>query len=86
MIHESIQHSKVSSLYGVQVVGLYGVGGIGKTTICKSMCNDLSEECQGKVAHIELGSQSEEELLKGVLQRLTNMNLERLGAMNIDEV
>jgi len=86
VIHERIQHSKVSPLYGIHVVGLYGVGGIGKTTICKSMCNDVSEKYCGKVAHMELGSQSEEELLKDLLRRLTSMNLEHLGAMSIDEV
>ncbi len=73
-------------MYGVPVVGLYGVGGIGKTTLCKAMCNDLSKEYRGKVAHVELGSQSELELLKEVLRRLTNTNHQLLGAMNVDEV
>lgn len=86
MVHERIKQSKVSSLYGVHIIGLHGFGGIGKSTLCKAMCNDVSAECGGKVAHVELGSQSEEELLKEVLQRLTNMNLERLGAMKVDEV
>jgi len=86
VIHERIKQSKVSLLYGVHVIGLHGFGGIGKTTLCKAMCNDLSEECGGKVAHLELGSRSEEELLKEVLRRVTDMNLERLGAMNVDEV
>lgn len=76
----------MSWLYGVRVVGLYGVGGIGKTTICKAMCNDLSKEYRGRVAHVELESGSEDELLKEVLRRLTNTKRELLSAMNVDEV
>jgi len=86
VIHERIKQSTVSSLYGVHIIGLHGFGGIGKTTLCKAMCNDVSEECGGKVAYLELGSCNEEELFKELLQRLTNMNLEHLGVMNVDEV
>ena len=87
MIREKIKHSRVSSTYGVRVVGVYGVGGIGKTTICKSMCNDLSKQYRGRVAHAELEiSRPEEELLKEVLRRLTDTKPELLGAMNTDEV
>lgn len=86
MIREKIKQSKVSLAYGVRVVGVYGIGGIGKTTICKAMCNDLSKEYRGKVAHAELESRPEDELLKEVLRRLTGTKPELMGAMNTDEV
>jgi len=85
VIHEAIEESRVSLLYGVRVVGLYGVGGIGKTTICKAMCNDLSKEFHDKVCHVELGSQSEK-VFKEVLGKLMDKSLEHLGAMNVDKV
>jgi len=86
VIHETIKDSKISLIYGVRIVGLYGVGGIGKTTICKAMCNELSKDYRNKVAHVELGSRSEEELLKEVLRQLTDKNLQRLGRMDVDKV
>jgi hypothetical protein len=51
------------------------------------MCNDLSKQYRGRVAHAELEiSRPEEELLKEVLRRLTDTKPELLGAMNTDEV
>lgn len=86
MVREKIKQSKISLAYGVRIVGVYGVGGIGKTTICKAMCNDLSKEYRGRVAHVELESRPEDELLKDMLRRLTGIKPELIGAMNTDEV
>jgi hypothetical protein len=73
-------------------VGLYGVGGIGKTTACKVLCNYLFKEFQGKVCHIELenGSDSSEleflNLLHTMLKRFTNIKHEILMEFDIGEV
>lgn len=72
---------------GVRVIGLHGIGGIGKTTICKAMCNEMSKEFHGKVCHIELKSSSEPvQLLREVLKRLTDIRPEMLDGLNTDEV
>jgi tRNA uridine 5-carbamoylmethylation protein Kti12 len=33
---------------------LYGVGGVGKTTMCKTLFNILNKEFDAKVCHVEL--------------------------------
>ncbi len=71
---------------GVHVMGLYGVGGIGKTCICKVLCNELSGEFKGKVCHAELGMKSEEALLQEVLERLTDTNHKLFHGKSISEV
>ena len=64
---------EVGSTSKVSVVGLYGMGGIGKTTICKALCNELSPKFGDFVCHIELGSGSELGMLQKALKKLTNM-------------
>lgn len=54
----------------MSVMGLYGVGGIGKTTISKAICNEKYKEYGGKACHIEFGMKSYEELRKVVLTDL----------------
>lgn len=56
--------------HDVRAIGLYGMGGIGKTTLCKSLCNDYHAEFNGKVWHAELGKKSAEEIQKDVLRHL----------------
>ena len=56
--------------HNVRTVGLYGMGGIGKTTICKSLCNEYFAEFNGKVWHAELGKKGIEEIQKDVLRHL----------------
>ncbi|KAG0611358.1 hypothetical protein M758_7G135500 [Ceratodon purpureus] len=69
----------------VCVVGFYGMGGIGKTTICKALCNVFCQEFEGKVTHVEFGSQSPKELLCGVIQDLTNTSPELLQRLILDK-
>jgi Ni2+-binding GTPase involved in maturation of urease and hydrogenase len=71
---------------GVCVVGLYGVGGIGKTSICKVLCNEYSGEFKGRVCHAELERKSEEELLQDVLESLTDSNPKLLRGLEVCKV
>ncbi|KAG0559634.1 hypothetical protein KC19_10G120200 [Ceratodon purpureus] len=71
--------------HGIQVMGLYGIGGIGKTTMCKAMCNEVFERYEGRVCHVELNMTSEVEILRSVLRRLSTIELEHVGGLNIDE-
>jgi tetraacyldisaccharide-1-P 4'-kinase len=67
---------------GVQVVGMHGMGGTGKTTACKILCNDLSTDYYDKVCHIELGSLSEMELLRKVLKKFSDLDGEILNKIS----
>jgi len=74
LIRKKMDKSQVSSNYKVQVVGLYGVGGIGKSTVCRALCHELRLEFGGRVCHVELATKSDDkkevELLREVLRRL----------------
>jgi len=37
-----------------RVVGVHGIGGAGKTLLCKALCNIFCAEFAGRVLHIEL--------------------------------
>ncbi len=68
------------------MIGLYGLGGMGKTQICKLMCNEMDGEFDGKVCHVELGKQSKHELIKKVLTTLTNTSAEVVQEVGKDKV
>jgi len=58
-------------VYKVQVVGLFGMGGVGKTTITKAMCNGLFGDFDGEFCHVEFGVKEVGVLRRQVLQDLT---------------
>ena len=68
------------------MIGLYGMGGMGKTQICKMMCNEMDGEFDGKVCHVELGKQSKHKLVKKVLTTLTNISAEVVQEVGKDKV
>lgn len=81
--------------YGCKILGIYGVGGIGKTTICKALCNELSNEYEGRVCHIELETQvtipqETKSIVEGSLRQLvmllTNMNAEFVQTLDEGKV
>ena len=68
------------------MIGLYGMGGMGKTQICKMMCNEVDEVFDGKVCHVELGKHSKHNLVKKVLTTLTNTSVEVAQKVGEDKV
>lgn len=77
---------KKNDINGICVVGLYGMSGIGKTSICKVLCNEFFAEFHGRVCHAELQRTSEEQLLQEVLTSLTNTSTELLYKLDADKV
>ena len=71
-----------------RVMGLYGTGGIGKTTFCKVLLDELETRFAGKVCHVEVGSQrTQHELLQLVIRSLTDTDYKRgFELWNIEEV
>jgi GTPase SAR1 family protein len=57
--------------YGVRAVGVHGMGGMGKSTITRAICNEMYGDFIGKVCHVELGKNNIEEVQRKVLQDLT---------------
>jgi ABC-type glutathione transport system ATPase component len=43
---------------GARVLGLYGTSGLGKSTLCKALCDYFSGKILGRVCHVELGETS----------------------------
>lgn len=57
-------------------------GGVGKTTICKVLCNEFSSRYHDKVSHVEFGRGSEMKLLQKALKRLTTISHEILDELD----
>ena len=68
------------------MIGLYGLGGMGKTQICKLMCNEMDGEFDGKVCHVELGKQSKHDVVNKILTTLTNTSVEVVQEVGKDKV
>lgn len=72
MVCKKIRSVQASGNNKICILGFYGIGGIGKTTMCKILCNHLASEFDNKVCHVEMATnQSFEELLKEVLKKFT---------------
>jgi len=76
----------LSKSYGVKILGLYGFGGIGKTTACMVLCNDYSTEFEGRVCHIEFGVGSKLLRLQEMLRILTETDEEFIKSLSEDKV
>lgn len=74
------------NIIGAQVLGLYGLGGIGKTTLAGALCDYFYNDFGNRTCHVELGGASKTlkrqkmvlgrlcEFEKDVLDRITNVD------------
>ncbi|KAG0562531.1 hypothetical protein KC19_9G153800 [Ceratodon purpureus] len=86
IIQNKIHALRKDNIHGVCVIALYGMGGIGKTSICKVLCNMFSTIFHGKVCYAKLERDNKENLLRKVLKSLSNTRYERLNDFNVDEL
>ena len=86
VICDRIDQATVSKEFGIALIGLYGVGGIGKTTVCQTLCNEYFKKMEGRVFHAELGSVDDLELLQGALKRLTDKSHDLISGLNKSQV
>ena len=75
---------KVCTSSSVGMIGLFGMGGIGKTTICKALCKHLRKKFRDDVCHIELGSSTEMKSLQKALKRFSEIRHDIVD--NMDDV
>ncbi|KAG0601931.1 hypothetical protein M758_11G148700 [Ceratodon purpureus] len=77
VINQHFERTQISYIYKTRTVGLYGIGGIGKTTACKILCNYLREDFRDKVCYVDMGNKFLE-VLHTMLKKLTNIKHEFL--------
>ena len=65
---------------GHEYLGLYGMGGVGKTTLCKAMCAFYQGEFGGRVCYVELPSdQASEHVARDERVARLKLVVQRLG-------
>ncbi|KAG0615271.1 hypothetical protein M758_5G028000 [Ceratodon purpureus] len=75
-----------SKSWGTDKLGLYGMGGLGKTTMCRALCRYFHEDFYGRVCHVELGSKPPLELQKMVLTKLLRLGKEVVESITSTDV
>jgi len=89
VIGEKIEGIGVSRRYKVKVVGIYGVGGIGKTSTCKTLCNEFSSKFEGRICHIEfpvVPSSVSKEFFQKVLRGLIRKSMDVIQQLEEGQV
>jgi GTPase SAR1 family protein len=56
MFEEGVSEESICK-HGRMYLGLYGMGGVGKSTFCEAMCSYFQAEFRGRVCHVELLSE-----------------------------
>lgn len=79
------EFEKLESQRGFQearILGLYGIGGMGKTLICKALCDHFSDEYSGRVCYVDCWDGAHLELLKSILKELTDIDTTALQTIS----
>ncbi|KAG0588621.1 hypothetical protein KC19_2G256600 [Ceratodon purpureus] len=63
---------------GCRVLGLFGMAGMGKTTLSKALCSENFGDFGGRVCHVEFSGNNYVELRKKVLRELTGASQEHV--------
>ncbi|KAG0566025.1 hypothetical protein KC19_7G032500 [Ceratodon purpureus] len=70
---------------GRQCLGLYGMGGLGKTTMCKALCSYFAPSFNHKVYHLQIGSNDCKISEKNLFERHKEL-LRKLIGLSEDEI
>jgi Ni2+-binding GTPase involved in maturation of urease and hydrogenase len=66
---------------GAGVLGVYGTIGVGKSTLCKALCDSFSGEFFGRVCYVDVGERnkaSKLQQMKLILERLCGFDKDAL--------
>ena len=79
-VADILQRLKEQDLSGVAVLGLHGMGGIGKTTLANALFNALHAEFASRSCFVELGSAADDarvqQMQQKMLKQLCNFEME----------